>query len=74
MSATQIHKPSGPALQQGVTYAQAMEVFARFFERLQAAPTVAQQMGIDLKVVARILNGHVWPGAYAFWSGEDRHD
>ena len=51
----------------GVTYAQAMEVFERYFAASQAVPTIAHQMGIPFETACRVLDGHVWPAAYRYW-------
>ena len=59
--------PARQDQREGVTYDQAMEVFARYFERYQAAPTVAHQMGIPFKTACRVLDGHVWPAARQYW-------
>lgn len=61
--------PTRPETKDGLTYAQAMEIFERFFVkgRCQAAPTIAHQMGIPYDTVCRVLGGHVWPAAYRYW-------
>lgn len=59
--------PSRVEERDGVTYAQAMEIFARYFERSQAAPTVAAEMEIADGKVCRVLDGHIWPAARQFW-------
>lgn len=55
---------------EGMTYAQAMEIFARYFERNQAAPTVAAEMGLPNSKVCRVLDGHLWPAARQYWVGK----
>lgn len=52
---------------QGVTLKQAHEVFRRFCEQLQAAPTVAAETGIEYETVCNILDGKVWPQARQQW-------
>ena len=52
---------------QGVTLKQAHEVFRRFCEQLQAAPTVAAETGIEYETVCSILDGKVWPQARQQW-------
>lgn len=54
---------------EGVTYAQAMEVFDRYFTegRCQAVPTIAHEMGIPYETACRVLGGHIWPAAYRYW-------
>ncbi|WP_316150072.1 hypothetical protein [Cupriavidus sp. BIC8F] len=61
--------PARQEQREGVTYAQAMEIFERFFVegRTQAAPTIAHQMGIPYKTVCDVLGGHIWPAAYRYW-------
>lgn len=56
-----------PRKEEGITYAQAMEAFERFHVELEAAPTVAERMGIPFNLVVRVLDGHVWPAARAYW-------
>jgi len=53
----------------GVTYAQAMEIFARYFssEHPQAAPTIATQMSIPYETACRVLDGKTWPAAREYW-------
>ena len=57
-------------LEGGVSYAQAMEIFHRFFagDRLQAVPSIAEEMGIPYPVCCDVLDGKYWPGAHAYWS------
>lgn len=53
-----------------ITYKQSMEIFERFFttERgPQAAPTIANEMLIDYRIVCETLAGKHWPAARAFW-------
>jgi hypothetical protein len=57
----------GAALQQGTTLHQAHDVFRRFCEQSQAAPTVAAETGIEYKTVCDILDGKVWPQARQQW-------
>lgn len=57
----------GVALQQGTTLHQAHDVFRRFCEQLQAAPTVAAETGIEYETVCDILYGKVWPQARQQW-------
>ena len=52
---------------QGVTLKQAHEVFRRFCERIQAAPTIAAETGIAYEMVCSILYGKVWPQARQQW-------
>ena len=52
---------------QGVTLKQAHEVFRRFCEQLQAAPTVAAETGIEYETVCDVLYGKVWPQARQQW-------
>lgn len=66
-----IHKPvlrsAEPEPHQGVTLMQAHDVFRRFCEQLQAAPTVAAETGIEYETVCDILYGKVWPQARQQW-------
>ncbi|MGH7463409.1 MAG: hypothetical protein ACREMA_20565 [Longimicrobiales bacterium] len=61
--------PAGTEQREGVTYAQAMEIFERFCtdEWSQAVPTIAVQMGIPYKTACRVLDGHIWPAARQYW-------
>lgn len=52
---------------EGITYAQAMDVFANYCERNQAAPTIAVKMGIPYKTVCDVLDGRLWTGARQYW-------
>lgn len=56
-----------PALQAGITHAQAMEVLRRFCSELEACPTIAHRMNIPYDVVCQVLDGEVWPGARQAW-------
>jgi hypothetical protein len=70
MSATGIATLPGRAeRREGVTYAQAMEVFERYFvaDRSQAVPTIAQEMGIPYETACQVLGGLIWPAAYRYW-------
>lgn len=51
----------------GVTLKQAHEVFRRFCEQLQAAPTVAAETGIEYETVCDVLDGKVWTQARQQW-------
>jgi hypothetical protein len=66
-----IHQPVlrfvEPDRRQGVTLVQAHEVFRRFCNQLQAAPTVAAETGIEYETVCDILYGKVWPQARQQW-------
>lgn len=53
--------------QHGVTLERAHEVFRRYFEQAQAAPTVAALMGIEYKIACDILDGKIWPQARQHW-------
>jgi len=53
--------------QGGVTLEKAHEVFSRFCERSQAAPTIASEMAIEYKIVCDILDGKIWPQARQHW-------
>lgn len=50
-----------------MTWAQAQEMFRRFFVDLEAAPTVASRMGVDYDVVCSVLGGKLHPGARRQW-------
>jgi hypothetical protein len=54
-------------IRQGVTLEQAHDVFRRFNELLQAAPTVAAETGIEYETVCGILGGRIWPQARQQW-------
>ena len=56
-----------PEQRQGVTLKQANEIFFRFCEQLQAAPTVAAETGIEYETVCDVLYGKVWPQARQQW-------
>ncbi|QRQ86268.1 hypothetical protein [Cupriavidus oxalaticus] len=61
--------PEGTEQREGVTYAQAMEIFERFLvaDRNQAVPTIAVEMGIPYNTACRVLDGHIWPAARQYW-------
>lgn len=59
--------PARAEQREGLTYAQAMQVFSRYFERSQAVPTIADEMQLAFGVVGRVLDGHVWPAARQYW-------
>lgn len=54
-------------LQGGVTYAQAMEAFERYFAAAQAVPTIAVEMGIPFNAACQVLDGKAWPAARQYW-------
>lgn len=56
-----------PAMQGGITYAQAMEVIERYCAKGKAAPSVAREMSLDIDVVCDVLDGKIWPQARQFW-------
>ena len=53
--------------QNGITLDEAHEVFSRYFEQSQAAPTVATEMAVEYKTVCNILGGKIWPQARQQW-------
>ena len=59
-------KPKFAETQEGVSYPQAMDIWARWGD-LEAAPTIAANTKIDWKTVCRVLDGNIWPGARRFW-------
>ena len=59
--------PARHDAQGGVTYAQAMEAFERFFAASLAVPTIAAEMGIPFDAACRVLDGAVWPAARQYW-------
>lgn len=66
---TILHLPSNlnSANDGGLTHQQAMEVHRRYLELLQAAPTIAGEMGIPYKAVCNALDGKIWPGVHQHW-------
>lgn len=54
-------------LRGGVSHAQAMEIIRRFGVDSEAAPTVADRMGIPYDTVCEVLDGQHWPGARNYW-------
>lgn len=62
--------PQAGKMDGGVTFAQAMEAHRLWNEENLAAPTVAHRMGIDYKIMCKLLYGHIWPAAHARWSGD----
>lgn len=66
----------GQAMQQGVTYEQAMKVCRDFLcvaddgSGGKAAPTIAAETGIPYGLVCDILAGKVWPAARAYWMAQ----
>jgi len=63
----QFPRAAAPALDGGLTHEQAMEVHRRFFERLQAVPTIAHEIGIDYKAACGVMDGRLWPGVRLHW-------
>ena len=59
--------PARGETQDGVTYAQAMEAFERYFAASQAVPTIAVEMGIPFDAACRVLDGKAWPAARQYW-------
>ncbi|RZJ12196.1 MAG: hypothetical protein EOP39_04360 [Rubrivivax sp.] len=64
-----VHAFPVPPPQQGepVTWAQAQEMFSRYFVDMEAVPTLAHRMGVDYDVACRVLNGKIHPGARRQW-------
>jgi hypothetical protein len=58
--------PTRQQLENGITYAQAMDVWRRWAE-LEAAPTIADRTGIAYETVCSVLGGNTWRGAYDYW-------
>ena len=56
-----------PAMQGGITYAQAMEVIELYCAKGMAAPSVAHEMSLGFEVVCGVLDGKIWPQARQFW-------
>jgi hypothetical protein len=67
MPVVQLSPYASAALDGGITHAQAMEVHRRYFEALQAVPTIAQEMKIAYKVACDVMDGKLWPGAREHW-------
>ncbi|MGQ2994430.1 hypothetical protein [Variovorax sp.] len=67
MTVVQFPRATAACLEGGITHAQAMEVFRRYFERNQAVPTIAHEMGIDFKAACDAMDGRVWPGVHEHW-------
>jgi hypothetical protein len=63
--------PKREEVRHGVTYAQAMEMFERFFmaDRMQAVPTIAHEMSVPYETCCQVIDGRIWPGAYRYWCG-----
>lgn len=60
--------PTQPARNgESVTWAQAQEMFRRFFVDSEAVPTLAHRMGVDYEVACDVLAGKVHPGARRQW-------
>lgn len=59
--------PVRQQLENGITYAQAMDVWRRWCS-LEAAPTIADRAGIPYDTVCSVLAGKTWRAAYRYWS------
>ena len=62
--------PRREEVRDGVTYAQAMEMFERFCmaDRNQAVPTIAHEMGVPYETCCQVIGGKIWPAAYRYWT------
>lgn len=67
MKVIQFPTRAAAQLEAGITHEQAMEAFRRYFERNQAVPTIAHEMGIDFQAAADAMDGKVWPGVREHW-------
>lgn len=60
-------RPRPTATESGVTHEQAMEMFRRYFARMQAVPTIAHEMRVDYEVTCSVMAGRLWPGVRQHW-------
>ncbi|ADU36209.1 lipase chaperone [Variovorax paradoxus] len=67
MTVVQFPRPAMAQLDGGITHAQAMEVHRRYFEQLQAVPTIAHEMGDAYAVACDVVGGKLWPGVREHW-------
>jgi hypothetical protein len=67
VTVVQFPRTAAARLEGGITHQQAMEVFLRYFERCQALPTIAQEMGIAFRAACDAMDGKLWPGARQHW-------
>ncbi|WPG35322.1 hypothetical protein [Variovorax sp. EBFNA2] len=67
MTATRFPRPAVAQLDGGITHAQAMEVHRRYFESMQAVPTIAYEMNIAYVVACDVMDGKAWPGVREHW-------
>lgn len=53
----------------GITLDQAHEILRLFYDPFHpmGAPTVADKMQIDYKIVVSVLDGRIWPQAHHKW-------
>jgi|GEM_PF-3046003 len=56
--------------EQGINYAQAMNIAERFFKDSEAAPTIVTRTRIPLDTVIAVLDGKLWPQVKAHWLGQ----
>ena len=70
MKVIQFPTRAAAQLEGGISHAQAMEVFRRYFERNQAVPTIAHEMGIDYQSACDAMDGKVWPGVREHWADQ----
>ncbi|CAN7454607.1 hypothetical protein LJR099_003057 [Variovorax paradoxus] len=67
MTVVQFPRPATAQLDGGINHAQAMEVHRRYFEQLQAVPTIAHEMGVAFKAACDVMDGKLWPGVREHW-------
>ena len=67
MTVVPFSQPTTAQLDGGITHAQAMEVHRRYFESLQAVPTIAHEMNIAYAVACDVMDGKAWPGVREHW-------
>jgi hypothetical protein len=59
--------PAAAQLEGGITHEQAAEVFRRFCEQRQAAPTIAQVMSVPYESVCQLLGGAIFSDLWRHW-------
>lgn len=59
--------PAAAQLEGGITHEQAAEVFRRFCEQGQTAPTIAHEMRAPYEAVCKVLGGTIFRDLWRHW-------
>ncbi|MEZ2297265.1 hypothetical protein [Variovorax sp. RCC_210] len=67
MTVVPFPRPANAQLDGGITHEQAAEVFRRFCEQGQAAPTIAHVMSVPYESVCQLLGGAIFSDLWRHW-------